>query len=64
MSEYGKKTIGWVRKQLEWVDFSGKSYARQYLLNSNRICIEFYRKVLSRKFYSQLSELLAPFFKD
>ena len=38
--------------------------ARQYLLNSNRICIEFYRKVLSRKFYSQLSELLAPVFKD
>jgi C4-dicarboxylate-specific signal transduction histidine kinase len=29
MSEYANKIGAWLSKQLEWVDFSGKSYARR-----------------------------------
>jgi hypothetical protein len=29
MSEYSSKIGAWLKKQFEWVDFSGKSYARR-----------------------------------
>jgi len=29
MSEYANKLGAWLKKQFEWVDFSGKSYARR-----------------------------------
>jgi hypothetical protein len=34
--------------------------SREYLITSNRICIEFYKKILSKNFHSRLSELVLP----
>lgn len=34
--------------------------SRKYLLTQHQICIEFYKKILSKNFHSQLSELLLP----
>ena len=38
--------------------------ALHYLLTQHKICVDFYKKVLSRKFYSDFSMLIQPYFVD
>jgi hypothetical protein len=38
--------------------------ALHYLLTQHKICVDFYKKVLSRKFYSDFSMLIRPYFVD